>query len=822
METQLTQNARDILEKRYLRMINGRRETIEEWITRIVNGVAQGIASLKKEDSAQVYATVEDFKRILSLLRFIPNTPCLMNAGTPLGQLAACFVLPIEDDMGSATSGIFATLRNAALIQQTGGGVGFDWSQLRPEGDLVASSGGCASGPISFLRIYDAAFGGIAQGGSRRGANMAVLRVDHPDIGRFIACKRASEKTLTNFNISVALTDAFMTAVETDAPFNLINPRTHAIAKTVRAREIMTQIAENAHANGEPGVLFIDKINRENPVPHCYTIAATNPCGEVSLGPYENCCLGHINLARHCDSHGVIDWSVLEYTTRTAVAFLDSIVSANKYVAAVPQLREAALLTRRIGLGITGLADVFMRAGIAYGSEESAVFAERIISHIRYWAMDASANLAKLIAPFPAIAGSIWDPTHVEATIARLKVQYEQLCTHYEEMPDQVIPWDNLMDKIKTNGIRNACIMAIAPTGTTSIILGVDGYGCEPVFSLSYSRTTGDGKRMNFCNDTARHLIEEHCPDKDLAARIIQHIATKGCIPADVTRTGTFGRYVRAIEATALNITPRDHLFIQEVLQHWVDNSISKTVNCPNDTSVANVQDIYMSAWKRGLKGVALYRTNSRQTEVLVAVAGPAPSVAGTSAPAVVDASSRSEPKKKRPSLVSGCTYKCETSFGHVFTTMNFGTSQGGFKDPFEVFVTVGKSGTEARADCEAIGRLISFILRMNASVSTQERLSIVIEQLRNIGGSRDHRDSASKRLIRSIPDAVAIALEEINRAIATQDVPCGRAPPETSVPGDTAERVLPGRDICPACHKMTLVRTERCAHCEDCPYSAC
>jgi ribonucleoside-diphosphate reductase alpha chain len=367
-EIRLSDNGKEIFNRRYrLRDQDGNfTESIEETYMR----VAHHVAKAEETSEAERYFT-HKFYNLLTRLEFIPNAPTWTGAGTPLGQLAACFVLPIEDDMGSHPDGIFTTLRNAALIQQTGGGNGFSFSRLRPRGDLVNSSMGKATGPVGFLEVYDAAFGEIAQGGARRGANMAVLRVDHPDIRDYIACK-AEEGRVKNFNISVAITDKFMEAVKNDGDFELINPRTKEVWEVVKAKELFDLIVEYAHRNGEPGILFIDEANRGNPVPNQYTLEATNPCGEQWLGPYENCCLGHVNLAVHVNNNGSIDWDYLAQTVHLGTRFLDDIVTMNGYVPAVAELKEAAHNNRRIGLGFTGLADVMYEMGIRYGSEEGA------------------------------------------------------------------------------------------------------------------------------------------------------------------------------------------------------------------------------------------------------------------------------------------------------------------------------------------------------------------------------------------------------------------------------------------------------------------
>ncbi len=406
-EIGLSDNSRQVLHKRYLRRgLDGKpAETIEGMFRRVARAVAEPDGSYGYDAAT----TEESFYALLTSLRFFPNSPTFTGAGTPLGQLAACFVLPITDDMGRRSDGIFQTLRDAALIQQTGGGNGFSFSRLRPKGDSVASSAGVATGPVGFLQVYDVAFGEVAQGGTRRGANMAVLQVDHPDIEQFVSCKE-KEGQISNFNISVGITDAFMLAVEADADFPLVNPRDGQVWRTVRARDLFDKIVTYAHHNGEPGALFLDAANRSNPVPHLYTLSATNPCGEQFLGPYENCCLGSVNLAQHVTADSRVDWDKLRESVVVSTRFLDNVVDANKYVPAVPQLRESALRARRIGLGIMGLGDLMYALGVRYGSAEGQEFAAQIMEFVRYHCMLTSIELAQERGPFLAIKGSIYDP----------------------------------------------------------------------------------------------------------------------------------------------------------------------------------------------------------------------------------------------------------------------------------------------------------------------------------------------------------------------------------------------------------------------------
>ncbi len=475
---EFTENSKMILERRYL--LKDEEGNIIETPEEMFDRVASVIASGEKTDADKSKYTTY-FYNLLSSKKFFPNSPTFRGAGTRLGQLAACFVLPLKDDLGKDPDGIFSVLRSAALIQQSGGGNGFPFSNLRPKGSLVRSSNGKSSGPLGFLRVFDTASGEIAQGGARRGANMAVMRVDHPDVRDFITCK-AEEGTITNFNISIALTDDFMKAVEADTTYDLIDPNTGKVTESPRAREIFDLIVAHAYRNGEPGVLFIDTANRTNPVPHLYELQATNPCGEQWLGPYENCCLGSINLAKHVRSDGTIDWDILQESIELAVRFLDDVITVNKYVPAVPQIKEAALRSRRIGLGFMGLADAMYLAGIRYGSKAGMDFAGQIMEFIRYHAMRTSIELAKERGAFPAISGSIYDPTNLKWKAPKPLYPFEH------DFGRPALDWGEIEAGIKEHGIRNAAQTTIAPTGTISTVAGVEGYGCEPVFALAYKR----------------------------------------------------------------------------------------------------------------------------------------------------------------------------------------------------------------------------------------------------------------------------------------------------------------------------------------------
>ena len=489
-KVRLPQNALEVLIHRYsLRDEKGEAvETPEQIFGRVARVVAEAenqyIDGMRAEEvKMKVYEMLCD-------LRFMPNGRTIANAGTGFGQLANCYVLPIEDEMGKTQEGIFSTLKHAALILQAGGGVGFSFGRIRPKGDKISTSKGKTTGAVSFIKIYDRAFDIIGQGGGRRSACMAILPVDHPDIWEFIHCKE-KEGEITNFNISVGITDEFMRAVKQDSNFNLVNPHDGKVGETVRARRLFDELVRFAHHNGEPGVVFLDNVNRDNPVPHLYRLEATNPCAEQALGPYENCCLASINLAEHVEKDKV-SWKKLEETCRWGTRFLDDVVDANKYVPAVPQLEEAAKKNRRIGVSIMGLADMMYRIGVRYGSRQGEDLAGQVMEFIQYQVMLGSIKLARERGAFGGIKGSIYDP---ERLVWRPK---KPLVAVALKLGRPRVDWNKVTDGIKKWGMRNAAQTTIAPTGAIATISGLEGYGCEPVFALSYVMRThegaGDGK----------------------------------------------------------------------------------------------------------------------------------------------------------------------------------------------------------------------------------------------------------------------------------------------------------------------------------------
>ncbi len=1116
--------------------------------------VARTVAEPDARYGADPEIAREQFYALLTELRFFPNSPTFTGAGTPLGQLAACFVLPIADDMGRDARGIFSTLRAAALIQQTGGGNGFSFSRLRPRGDRVSASAGVASGPVGFLRVYDTAFGEIAQGGTRRGANMAVLRVDHPDIFEFVRCK-TQEGHITNFNISVGITDEFMRAVENDADFDLVNPRDGQVWRTVRARALFDEIVQQAHHNGEPGVLFLDTANRANPLPHLYELEATNPCvtgetlvytegglrradelaqtgqpvrvvtdgrlgaetlmraspvvatgfkdvlrlmtregyevrltadhrvmtsrgwvaardlkpgdrvhilnrpggfgakgslaegrilgwlvgdgtvnairavlsffgeekgelapefaravtalverpgqrraypvgvtyvderdearvsserlekwaaahglmenkhqvpaavfagseemqrgflqalftadghvndggekgcsvrlssshlallkdvqrlllnfgiasriyeqrraggfcqmpdghggykeyfhqpqhdlaiskvnlvrfaneigflteakqgklanylsrmtrgpyaesflatvaavepdgqervydlqqpdthsfvanglvvhncGEQWLGPYENCCLGSVNLAQHVTPDDKLDWSKLRDSVALATHFLDNVVDANKYVPTVPEVAQAAQRARRIGLGIMGLGDVMFRLGVRYGSRAGVDLAGQVMEFIRYYAMQTSIELARTRGAFPAIKGSLYDPENLKWTPPKPIEPF----THDWDRPP--LDWNEIVAGIKAYGIRNAAQTTVAPTGTIATVAGIESYGCEPVFALAYTRHVNDnGKdlRLDYVSPLFERALVNAGVSEETRKKIFERVlATGSCQDvADVPEA------IRDTFVVASDLPPEEHVRMQAAMQAFVDNSMSKTINFPQTATVEDVARAYFLAWKLGCKGITVYRAGSREQVVLETRASAVKKSAAETALA----------KKPRPRAVQGSTYQVATPLGKAYVTVN----RNGEDEPFEVFCNVGKAGSDTAAVSEAIGRLISLVLRLPSTLSPTERMQEIVSQLGGIGGGRPMGFGLQR--VRSLPDGIAQALAE--------DLGQGGVERTESQQIETPRRgVFKVGDLCPECGQASFVNEEGCRKCYACGYSEC
>ncbi len=794
-EVRLTENALAVLRRRYLR--KGPDGQPVETVEQVFHRVAFHIAAVEKRWGSDVAAAETVFYNLVTSLRFLPNSPTFTGAGTPLGQLAACFVLPISDDMGREEDGIFQTLRDAALIQQTGGGTGFSFSHLRPKGAVVRSSGGQATGPVGFMRVFDVASGIVSQGGARRGANMAVLRVDHPDIREFIHCK-TSENAITNFNVSVGVTAAFMRAVEEDGTIDLVNPQDGRVWKIVRAREIFDEIVTGAYRNGEPGVLFLDTANRENPCPHLGEYEATNPCGEQFLLPYENCCLGSVNLARHVshgdNGHPAVDWERLRETVELATRFLDDVINANAYVSAVPQLKEAAHRTRRIGLGIMGLGDLLCHLRVRYGSEEAQELAAQVMEFIRYHAMRASIELARERGPFPVIRGSIYDPDDLRWTPPRPLAPY----TWPEKWGRPPLDWEAVVESIRRYGIRNAAQTTVAPTGTVATVAGCEAYGCEPVFALAYVRHVNDNGQdleLRYVSPLFLQALEEAGLDEAARERIVQQVVMTGSCQGvkDVPPA------VRNVFVVSGDISAEQHVRMQAALQAFVDSSISKTVNFPSTATPDDVARAFQLAWELGCKGLTVYVTGSREKVVLEteATRRARQQARGAMVPATV---------RPRPHRLTGETYRLGTPLGTAYITVN----ANGDGEPFEVFLNVGKAGSDTAAVAEAIGRLISLVLRIPSPLSATRRLKQVVRQLKGIGGGRPLGFGRDR--VRSLPDGVAQVLAEH----------LGMVGPISE--GTEAEQLplFPAGDLCPECGHAALVNEEGCRRCYSCGYSEC
>ncbi|NJC94743.1 MAG: hypothetical protein FIB03_00135 [Anaerolineae bacterium] len=1221
----LTDNARQVLMKRYVRRGDDGKpaETVEEMFWR----VAYHVAKVEEMWEADVLKRTEEYYHLLSSKKFFPNSPTFTGAGTPLGQLAACFVLPITDDMGRDSAGIFQTLRDAALIQQTGGGNGFSFSRLRPKGAMVQTSAGQATGPVGFLRVYDHAFGEIAQGGTRRGANMAVLRVDHPDVEDFVTSK-INENHITNFNISVGITDAFMRAVKNDEEWALRFPdlkemkqkgfsgtleqaeaagiTIHAYKK-VNARELFNKIVRQAHHNGEPGMLFLDAANRSNPVPHLYPLEATNPCvtgdtlvatpsgwkradsikegdeictvlgvgriatvevnenmpvfnlylsdgaivrvtashqfhardsrtkffeprrldqleegdwvrvyratvpdnevpgkpenmtnreygflvgvlvgdgcytphalsknvvrisshadehewneiltsefakvgvekmytyvnegsrsmmmdpkpgrvvanwvkslplqpgrgpekqlpdvyvnsnrefleglvdglfstdgsvdlqsnhplvrihtsslelarqvrrillmfgiyarintsqrarhsidgrvirhdrpkhdvtisgesfgrffeqirlshpekqmrmeeaalntnftggnwaakvvkiepagietvydlyepksdtwitegfvsrgcGEQWLGPYENCCLGSVNLNEHCGPEGAVDWELLRQSVVMATRFLDDVVEANAYVPAVSQLSEAAHRARRIGLGIMGLADLMYHVGVRYGSKEGQEFGAQVMEFVRYHAMKTSIELAEERGPFPAIEGSIYDMDDMMWTPPQSLVRYE----HDWGRPQ--VRWEAVVDGIRKHGIRNAAQTTVAPTGTIATVAGCEGYGCEPVFALAYIRHVNDnGKdlKLTYASPRFDEALKKLGLGEEKRQEIVEQVMREGTCQ----HIAELPQSVRDTFVVSGDITAEEHVRMQGALQAFVDNSLSKTVNFPEGATEQDVATAYMLAWELGCKGITVYVTGSRDKVVLETKATAEkkdPTLSGgREAPAGEAHPSKPEvaptyfhdPKKPRPKALTGRTLSVETPVGKAFVTIN----ENGGEQPFEAFINTAKAGSETAAVSEAIGRLISYILRMASPTKPTDRLREVVRQLSGIGGGRSLGLGPNR--VRSLPDGIGQVLDMYLRekSGALPVMEDKRSSPDEgktnggnsqsganggghTIEDEVAATLPPAStmkigDLCPECGEAAVVNEEGCRKCYACGFSEC
>ena len=779
-----TEQALKVLGERYLVKDENLNpvETPEDMVWRVAWEVASAEARWgKKRREIEIRAT--EFYNLMISRQFLPNSPTLMNAGTGNGlQYSACFVLPVEDSM----EGIFDALKYQAIIHKTGGGTGFSFSRLRPSGSIVKTSSGTASGPVSFMRIFDAATNEVKQGGKRRGANMGILRVDHPDILEFIHCKE--EGGITNFNISVAITDNFMEAYYNDENYDLIDPRTKKTVGNLSARRVFDEIADGAWRTGDPGLIFIDRINMgsANPVPSLGPVESTNPCGEQPLYPFDACNLGSIFLGyfvKEEKGKKLIDWDNLGEVTRQSVRFLDNVIEVNPYP--LEQIRKTVYNSRRIGLGIGGWSDMLIELGIPYDSEEALELAQKVMKFISDEGIKEDEKLAMERGPFP-----LWP-----------------LSIYRDGRPR-----------------RNSTITTIAPTGTISIIAGASS-GCEPLFAIAFQHIVKD-KHLDRKLTFIEPRFEKVARQKGFwSQELMDKVAQKGVvrdifeIPEDVRRV--FG--------TAHEIGVDWHVRVQSVFQKFTENAVSKTINLNHDATVDDVKSAYLKAWETDCKGITIFRDGSKGAQVLNL--GTKTEEKGTSQQIP------SQIVQERPLKVDGSTYKIATPLGTAFITVN----QDENGNPFEVFITIGKAGSEVAALAEALGRLISTTLRFGNHLPARERAREIMNQLKGIAGGRSVGFGPNK--IRSLPDAVARAiglhfgfnLNPTEAGVASNATGAFMAAEGNSFPSDpTMASVAPEAasvtlnatqvtgDICPSCGSSALVYEEGCAKCHACGHSEC
>src|SRR2546425_6793800 len=749
-----TEPARRVLRERYLSRKDGEvTETPEEMCWRVATSIAAGEARYGRTPAA-VREIAEAFYDMMVDGEFLPNSPTLMNAGKGNGlQYSACYVLPVGDSMEE----IFDSVKAAAIIHKSGGGTGFAFSRLRPKDDIVASTGGRASGPISFLRVFNSATEAVKQGGTRRGANMGILRVDHPDILEFIDCKL--DGGITNFNISVAATDRFMDALASGGEYELINPHSGEVTGRLLAKEVFDRMVRAAWRTGDPGMVFIDRINASpaNPTPAIGTVEATNPCGEQPLLPNEACNLGSLNVskfARRSDTgEWSIDWDEMERVVRLAVRFLDDVIEMDPYPP--PVIDDTVKANRRIGLGIMGWADLLFTMGIAYDSQEAIKLADRLMAFVKEKSHDQSAKLADERGTF-----TNWDRS-----------------IYRNERP-----------------MRNSTVTTIAPTGTISMIAGCSS-GVEPIFALAFEHRVKqpDGERvLTFVNETFERIAKDQGFYSDA---LMQEIVKHGSLH------GIRGLPERASEVfkTSHEIGFEWHVRHQAAFQRSTDNGVSKTINLPNNATEEDVARAYRLAWELGCLGITVFRDGCKGEQVLnVGVSkkskSAAPAMAGQ---AVI---------KPRPRSLKGSTYRTQTPIGTAWITI----TETEEHEPFEVFVQVGKGGSDTMAVAEALGRLISLILRLPSPLSAQRRLEEVISQLSRIGGGQPTGFGPTKIL--SLPDALSRTLAE-----HIGDVKPGPEAPRVAV--DARKQI---GDLCKECGQATFIYEEGCKKCLSCGFNEC
>ncbi|MDD5147051.1 MAG: adenosylcobalamin-dependent ribonucleoside-diphosphate reductase [Candidatus Daviesbacteria bacterium] len=812
-EPAFSESANKILNERYL--LKSSNLEIAETVAERFWHIAFDIASGDIDFGATIKNVTEMAKSFYTMMvrqEFLPNSPTIMNAGKQNGlQYSACFVLPIGDSLPE----IFDTIKYAALIHQTGGGTGFAFSRLRPAGSIVNTTGGVASGPVSFLRVFNAATESIKQGGTRRGANMGILRVDHPDILEFIRCKAELDdlnksvyegiaqflpdssardfvktllldKQIANFNISVALTNKFMEALAKGKDYDLVNPGSGEVVGKLNSREVFDEIVERAWKTGDPGLIFIDRINDSpsNPVPSLETIESTNPCGEQPLAPWDACNLGSINLGKFvrqlADGGLDVDWERLEQTTRLAVHFLDNVVQTNPFT--LKQIYDEVHQNRRIGLGVMGFADMLFKLKISYNSVEALDLAGRLMKFINEVGHGASQDLAAERGSFPN-----WT----------LSIYADKRSSAFKNRPESSA-------YVGGRKIRNSTITTIAPTGTISII-GDCSSGIEPVFALSFihkAKAKGDEYRtLTIANQTFADIAKEQgFWSEDLAAKVLEHGSVRNIpdVPEDWQK----------VFVTAQEIEPAWHVKMQAAFQAYTDNGVSKTINLPGIATRDDVRTAYMMAYETGCNGITIYRDGSKSTQVL-----------NVSSSLNEQVESESAPIAERPMILRGRTYKVSTPVGEAFITVNRDASG----QPFEVFVTVGRAGMHTMADAEAMGRLVSLSLRLARGTKETDPKAValkIVGQLRGIGGASSV--GFGKNRVQSLADAIAKVLAEDLAEIGTEETV--ETLPQSNTGTDDVMLALSHNqaDLCPECGSVSFVLEEGCKKCHSCGYSMC
>lgn len=769
----LAENSIKVLEKRYLKRDGARNilEKPEDMFLRVARTIAEADTRYGRSEP-EVEEIAREFYRMMRSLEFLPNSPTLMNAGRELGQLSACFVLPIGDSMEE----IFESVKNTALIHKSGGGTGFSFSRLRPKSDEVKSTKGVSSGPISFMTVFDAATETVKQGGTRRGANMGILRVDHPDILEFIACKKDNDR-LNNFNISVALTDAFMEAAEKNENYDLLNPRTKAVAKTLNAWMVFNTIVEYAWKNGDPGIVFIDRMNSTNPVSHIGMVEATNPCGEQPLLPYESCNLGSINLEKMLefkDGKYVVNTHKLQHTVREAVHFLDNVIDVNRYP--IPEIDKMTRANRKIGLGVMGFADMLVKMGVPYNSEDALSIAEKVMQSVSEFGWEASAELAETRGAFPNFKGS----------------RYDQL------------GWDP---------VRNATVTTIAPTGTLSIIAGCSS-GIEPLFALSFKRKILDGAELIEVNPYFEQVTKERgFYSDDLMKKIAEHGGCAGIddLPEDVKK----------VFVTAHDIAPEWHIRLQAAIQKYTDNAVSKTVNFPYSATKEDVKKVYELAYSLNCKGVTIYRDGSREKQVL--------STGSTEKTKQTTVGLFEEEKREGSPISPAIRFILDISAWNekVHVLISYETDKKGKHSLHDIYIETRK--TEYNEFLDAIGIMIS-----GSIFRRVKDPSFLVAELRKLRSLETSFWSAEFK--KHVPSLMAGIGECINYALVALGIiePTSmdlRMLPEKFQ--ETNNVVLQAGNNgngpasyaigseCPECHSMTLQMTEGCKKC-ICGYSEC